>query len=72
MIGMPEKQEFVPGSGEHPLHVNTAYALEFSIAGNVPEWDNARVSLGLEETIIFTETGADFLDGYPRAFYLIR
>ncbi|MFC1554424.1 M24 family metallopeptidase [candidate division KSB1 bacterium] len=72
MIGMPEKQEFVPGSGEHPLYFNTAYAMEFSVAAQIPEWNNARVSLGLEETIIFTESGGNFLDGYPRKFYLIR
>ncbi len=72
MIGMPEKQEFVPGSGEHPLYYNTCYAMEFSVAANIPEWGNARVSMGLEETIAFTKSGADFLDGYPRKFYLIR
>ncbi|MFC1555673.1 M24 family metallopeptidase, partial [candidate division KSB1 bacterium] len=72
MIGMPEKQSFVPGSGEHLLYPNTCYALEFSVAANIPEWDNVRVSLGLEETIMFTSGGADFIDGYPREFYLIK
>jgi len=37
MIGMPEKQEFVPGTGEHPLHNNTVYSIEFSVAGQAPE-----------------------------------
>jgi len=72
MIGMPEKQEFVPGSGEHPLHVNTVYAMEFSVAGDVPEWGGVEVSMGLEEQAVFTAEGARFADGYPRSLYLIR
>ena len=72
MIGMPEKQEFVPGTGEHPLHVNTVYAMEFSVAGNVPEWGGVEVSMGLEEQAVFTAQGARFVDGYPRSLYLIR
>ena len=72
MIGMPEKQEFVPGSGEHPLHVNTVYAMEFSVAGDVPEWEGIEVSMGLEEQAVFTSEGARFVDGYPKVLYLIR
>jgi hypothetical protein len=48
MFGMTEKQEFVPGTGEHPLHANTVYAMEFSVAGDVPEWGGVEVSMGLE------------------------
>jgi Xaa-Pro aminopeptidase len=72
MIGMPEKQAFVPGTGEHPLHVNTVYAMEFSVSGDVAEWGGVDVSMGLEELAVFTAYGARFVDGYPRSFYLIR
>jgi Xaa-Pro aminopeptidase len=72
MIGMTEKQEFVPGTGEHPLHVNTVYAMEFSVAGDVPEWGGVQVSMGLEEQAVVTADGARFVDGYPRSLYLIR
>jgi hypothetical protein len=72
MIGMTEKQEFVPGTGEHPLHVNTVYAMEFSVAADIPEWDGIEVSMGLEEQAIATPDGGRFVDGYPRKFYLIR
>jgi len=72
MIGMPEKQVFVPGTGEHPLHANTVYAMEFSVAGDVPEWGGVEVSMGLEDQAVFRAQGARFLDGYPRALYLIR
>jgi hypothetical protein len=72
MIGMPEKQEFVPGTGEHRLHVNTVYAMEFSVAGDVPEWGGIEVSLGLEEQAVATPAGGRFVDGYPTSLYLIR
>ncbi len=72
MIGMSEKQEFVPGTGEHPLHVNTVYAMEFSVAADVPEWGGIEVSMGLEEQAVVLETGTRLLDGYPRTLYLIR
>ncbi len=72
MIGMWEKQEFVPGTGEHPLHPNTVYAMEFSVAADIPEWGGVEVSMGLEEQAVVTEAGARFVDGYPRTLYLIR
>ena len=72
MIGMPEKQEFVPGSGEHPLHVNTLYSMEFSVAGDVPEWGGTEVTLALEDDVAFTAAGAHLVDGYPTSLYLIR
>ena len=72
MIGMPEKQEFVPGTGEHRLHANTVYSMEFSVAADVPEWGGVEVSMGLEDEAVVTAQGARFLDGYPRSLYLIR
>ena len=72
MIGMTEKQDGVPGTGEHPLYPNTVYAIELSVAYDIPEWDNTRVSLGLEEQGVFTKSGPNWVDGYPRVFYLIK
>ena len=72
MVGMVEKQEFVPGTGEHPLYPNTVYSIELSAAYEIPEWENKLVSLGFEEEAVFTADGANWVDGYPRSFYLIK
>ena len=72
MVGMTEKQDGVPGTGEHALHPNTVYAMEFSVASDVPEWGGMEVSMGLEEQIVVTDQGARLVDGYPRSLYLIR
>ncbi|MDZ7633201.1 MAG: hypothetical protein U5L72_01645 [Bacteroidales bacterium] len=71
-IGRTEQQEFLPGSGEHKLYNNTTYALEFSVAADIPEWGMQRVSLGSEENIIFTGGKARYVDGRQEAFYLIK
>jgi Xaa-Pro aminopeptidase len=72
MIGMPEKQEFVPGSGEWPLHQDTVYSIEFSVASTIAEWDGADVSMGLEDDAIFSGGVARWIDGYPTTLYVIR
>jgi len=71
-IGMVEKQEFVPGTGEHPLHPDTVYSIELSVTGEIPEWKNASVTLGLEDEAVFNKEGCRWVDGYPRSFYLIK
>jgi len=72
MVGMYEKQDFVPGTGEHPLYPDTIYSIELSAACKIPEWDNTLVTLGFEEEAVFTAAGANWVDGYPRNFYLIK
>ena len=72
MLGMTEKQSFVPGTGEHPLFLNTSYSIELSVAGPVAEWGNARVNMGLEDEAMYTKDGARWADGYPTQLYLIR
>ncbi len=72
MVGMWDKQKFVPGTGEHPLYPNTVYAIEFGINHTVPEWQNKKVFLGFEDNGMFTKDGANWVDGYPKSFYLIK
>lgn len=72
MVGRWDNQEFIPGTGEHPLHPNTVYAIEFGVYCTVPEWQNAKVFLGFEDQGVFTKEGANWVDGYPRNYYLIK
>ena len=71
-LGMTEAQEGVPVEGDYPLHANTCYSIELSIAHSIPEWGNAKVTMGLEEEAVLTRDGAKWIDGYPTAFYLIH
>jgi Xaa-Pro aminopeptidase len=71
-MGLTEAQAGVPVWGDHPLHENTCYAIELNVTHAVPEWDNARVTIGLEDGGVYTKDGCYWLDGYPREFYLIK
>lgn len=71
-IGRTENQEFLPGTGEHPLYPNTTYALEFSVSGEVPEWNNKLIRMGFEDNILFDGGKAILIDSYPQQLYLIK
>ncbi|MDP2916060.1 MAG: M24 family metallopeptidase [Candidatus Aminicenantes bacterium] len=72
MLGMPEKQSFVPGTGERVLSPNMVHSIELSVSHAVPEWGNTRVSTGFEDEAIFTKDGARWANGYPTMLYLIK
>jgi len=57
---------------EYPLHYNTCYAIEFSSATSVPEWDGQDVRIGFEEDGFFTENGCHFIDGCQKKILLIK
>jgi hypothetical protein len=71
-MGLTEAQAGVPVWGDHPLYENTCYAIELNVTHAVPEWDNTRVTIGLEDGGVYTKDGCYWLDGYPREFYLIK
>jgi Xaa-Pro aminopeptidase len=56
----------------HPLHLNTVYAIEFSSTTAVPEWNGKDVVISYEEQGVFTEEGCRWVDGNQVRFYLIR
>ncbi|MEW5900435.1 MAG: M24 family metallopeptidase, partial [Acidobacteriota bacterium] len=61
-----------PERGKYPLYPNTAYAIEFSSATAIPEWDNQDVRIAYEEDALFTEAGCRFIDGRQLKFFLIK
>ena len=61
-IGQWDEQGGVPGAGDYPLHVDTAYALELAVRRPVPEWGGQCVRLGLEQGIALTAAGVEYLD----------
>ncbi|SDF52516.1 Xaa-Pro aminopeptidase [Blastococcus aurantiacus] len=61
-IGQWDEQGGVPGAGDYPVHVDTAYALELAVRRPVPEWGGQCVRLGLEQGVALTEAGVEYLD----------
>ncbi|MEM1422900.1 MAG: M24 family metallopeptidase [Planctomycetota bacterium] len=71
-IGMWDKQGGVPGTGDHPLHDRTAYAIELSILETVPEWGGMEVRIMLEEDAVFEGGEVRYLDGRQTELRVIR
>ena len=57
---------------QHPLHLNTVYAIEFQILSNIPEWGGQDIRWGFEEDAAFTENGCQFIDGHQTEILLIK
>ncbi|QDP02907.1 M24 family metallopeptidase [Thalassotalea sp. PS06] len=67
-IGMWDNQKFLKGSGEWPLHANTAYAIELNVTTPIPEWQRD-IRIMLEEDAWFDGDKVEYL--YPRQETLI-
>ena len=70
-IGMWDKQGGVPGTGDYPLHPNTAFSIELNAAVPVPEWDGQDVRIMLEQDAFFDGDHVWYIDGRQTALHLI-
>lgn len=69
-IGMWDQQKGVPGTGDFPLHLNTAYSIELNAATDIPEWKKS-IRIMLEEDGLFTEKGFQYISGRQKKILLI-
>lgn len=69
-LGMWDSQGGVPGSGDYPLHLNTAYSIELNAATFIQEWDK-EIRIMLEEEAFFDSSGVWYIDGRQTALHLI-
>jgi Xaa-Pro aminopeptidase len=70
-IGQWDQQDGVPGAGDYPVHVDTAYALELAVRRPVPEWGGQCVRMAIEQGIALTAKGVEYLDGRQTELILI-
>ena len=69
-IGMWDQQNGVPGSGDFPMHFNTAYSIELNAASTIPEWKKV-IRMMLEEDGYFDEKGFRYINERQIEIYLI-
>ncbi len=69
-LGMWDAQGGVPGTGDYPLHLNTAYSIELNAATYIEEWGK-EIRIMLEEDAFFDENGVRFIDGRQTELMLI-
>lgn len=71
LIGLPWDQDAKLPRGEVRLEYNSAFVMELSTEGPVPEWDNQMLRLGTEEPVLFTKDGCQTLCGRQTEYYVI-
>jgi Xaa-Pro aminopeptidase len=69
-IGLWDQQNGVPGSGDFPLHYNTAYSIELNAGTEIPEWKKT-IRIMLEEDGFFSEKGFRFIGGRQKELLLV-
>ncbi len=69
-LGMWDAQDGVPGDGDYPLHLNTAYSIELNAATYIEEWGK-EIRIMLEEDAFFDETGVWYIDGRQKEIMTI-
>lgn len=70
-IGMWDKQEAIPVTGDYPMYANTAYSIELNNRTFSDDWQQ-EVVIMLEEDAIFDGKQVDYLHGRQQQFHLIR
>ncbi|WP_428235260.1 M24 family metallopeptidase [Gracilimonas sp.] len=69
-LGMWDAQGGVPGDGDYPLHLNTAYSIELNAATYIEEWGK-EIRIMLEEDAFFDDSGVWYIDGRQREIMMI-
>ncbi len=71
IVGLWDRQDFVPGAGEYPLFDDTVYSIELNVLKAAPEWDGQDVRIMLEEDAALTNGEMRWLDGRQESLHLI-
>jgi hypothetical protein len=71
LIGLPWEQENCAGRGDVKLEHGYSFTMELCVRDTVPEWGGQKVTMPIEEDVIFTTEGCRPIDGRQTEFYLI-
>ena len=69
-FGMWDAQSGIPGSGEHPLRLETVYAIELNTKVYIKEWKK-EIRVMLEEAGYFGDEGFKYVNGRQTELILI-
>ena len=70
-IGMWDNQGPTIGRGDWPLYPMTGYAIEGNVVVRVPEWNNQRVQMKLEQSALFDGTTVHYLAERQKVLHVI-
>jgi Xaa-Pro aminopeptidase len=70
-IGMWDNQGPTIGRGDWPLYPMTGYAIEGNVVERVPEWNNQRVQMKLEQSALFDGKTVQYLAERQKALHVV-
>ena len=70
-IGLWDQQGGVAGKGDYPLFDDTCYSIELNVEKVVPEWDDQKVRIALEEDAVLSGGKMWWLNGRQTALHLV-
>ena len=70
-IGLWDQQGGVAGAGDYPLFADTGHSVELCVDVTVPEWNEQRVRIMLEQDAWFDGVNCEFLDGRQEQLWVI-
>ena len=70
-LGMWDSQGGVPYTGDYPLHLNTAYAIELNTTVSLSQW-NKDIRIMLEEAGFFGSSGFRYVNGRQEKIKLVK
>lgn len=71
-IGMWDKQEGVPGTGDYPMKANTAYSIELTALVDVPAWSAQPMRMKLEEDGFYDGEVFKYIQPRQTEYHIIR
>jgi hypothetical protein len=71
LIGLPWEQKNTGPRGDVRLEYDSAFVMELSTDGPVPEWGGQILRFEMEEPVIFTRDGCQTLCGRQTEFHVI-
>lgn len=71
-IGMWDKQDGVPGSGDYAMHANTAYSIELTALVDAPEWSSTPLSIKLEEDGFYDGSKFEYIQPRQTEYHVIQ
>jgi len=71
-IGMWDKQEGVPGTGDYPMKANTAYSIELTAMVDIPEWSAKPMRMKLEEDGFYDGEVFEYIQPRQTEYHIIR
>lgn len=71
-IGMWDKQDGVPGTGDYPMQPNTAYSIELTALVDVPEWSAQPMRMKLEEDGFYDGREFEYIQPRQTQYHIIR